>query len=122
MIASYMLISRAVAPPTGTFLAPVRNGAIQLPPPLKTFCDVQGWSLFRFIVRDEDHLTIQPVPAEDAESDFHASLGGDGFLWIPANLRQAVSLGEQSVMLRVENGAISMFLRKVFDTLGFRPR
>ncbi len=110
-----------MTPPAGTFLAPVRNGAIQLPPPLKEYCDAEGWSLFRFVVNGKDHLTMQPVLPEDSAVDFHASLGPDGRLWIPAELRKTVSLGEQSVMLRVENGAISMYLRKVFETLGFRP-
>jgi hypothetical protein len=110
-----------MAPPAGTFLAPVRNGVIQLPPPLKLYCDAAGWSLFRFVVTGEDHVTMQPVLPEDSATPFHASLGPDGRLWIPAELRQTVSLGEQSVMLRVENGAIHMYLRKVFETLGFRP-
>jgi hypothetical protein len=107
--------------PTGTFLAPVRNGAIQLPPPLKVYCEAEGWSLFRFLVTGKDQVTMQPVLPEDSALDFHASLGSDGRLWIPAALRQTVSLDEQSVMLRVENGAINMYLRKVFETLGFRP-
>ena len=107
--------------PGGTFLAPVRNGAIRLPPPLKQYCEAEGWSLFRFVVNGKDHLTMQPVLPEDSAVDFHASLDTDGRLWIPETLRHLVSLGEQSVMLRVENGAISMYLRKVFETLGFRP-
>ena len=110
-----------MTPPSGTFLAPVRNGAIQLPLPLNEYCAAAGWSLFRFVVTGKDQLTMQPVLAEDPAIDFHASLGTDGRLWIPAALRQMVSLGEQSVMLRVENGAINMYLRKVFETLGFRP-
>jgi hypothetical protein len=116
-----MLISRRVPPPAGTFLARVRNGSIQLPPPLKAYCEVEGWSLFRFVVKGDDRLTIEPVLPEDSGTDFHASLDSDGRLWIPAALRETVSLGEQSVMLRVENGAIGMYLRKVFETLGFRP-
>jgi len=107
--------------PAGTFLAPVRNGAIQLPPPLKQYCEAEGWSLFRFVVSGDDRLTMQPVLAEDSAADFQASLSPDGRLWIPAALRKTVSLGEQSVMLRVENGVINMYLRKVFETLGFRP-
>jgi hypothetical protein len=107
--------------PAGTFLAPVRNGVIQLPTPLKQYCDAESWSLFRFVVTGADHLTVQPVLRDDSATPFHASLGADGRLWIPAELRKTVSLGEQSVMLRVENGAISMYLRKVFETLGFRP-
>jgi hypothetical protein len=110
-----------MAPPAGTFLAPVRNGVIQLPPPLKEYCDAEGWSLFRFVVTGDDRVTMQPVLPDDSTTSFHASLGADGRLWIPAELRKTVSLGEQSVMLRVENGAIQMYLRKVFDTLGFRP-
>lgn len=107
--------------PVGTFLAPVRSGGIQLPTPLKQYCESEGWSLFRFVVTGDDHLTMQPVLPEDSAGAFHASLGPDGRLWIPAELRKMVALGEQSVMLRVENGAISMYLRKVFETLGFRP-
>ena len=107
--------------PAGTFLAPVRSGVIQLPPPLRNYCEAEGWSLFRFVVTGDDHLTMQPVLPADSAGAFHASLGPDGRLWIPAELRKTLSLGEQSVMLRVENGAISMYLRKVFETLGFRP-
>jgi hypothetical protein len=69
---------------------------------------------------------MQPIlpkesTADFSDSDFCASLGPDGRLWIPGPLREIVSLGEQSVMLRVEDGAIGMYLRKVFKTLGFRP-
>lgn len=107
-------------PPTGTFLARVRNGVIQLPTPVKRYCDAEAWTLFHFIVVGEDRVTIQPVlPGES--SPFHASLSDEGQLWVPAGLRTQVALGEQSVMLRIEDGAISMYLRKVFDTLGFRP-
>jgi hypothetical protein len=77
--------------------------------------------LFRFVAAGEDHLTMHPVLPKDSAGAFHASLGPDGRLWIPAELRKMVALGEQSVMLRIENGAISMYLRKVFETLGFRP-
>lgn len=106
--------------PTGTFLARVRDGIIQLPAPVKRYCDAEAWTLFRFIIMGEDRVTIRPVfPGET--SPFHASLSGEGQLWVPAGLRTQVSLGEQSVMLRIEDGAISMYLRKLFDTLGFRP-
>lgn len=106
--------------PAGTFLAPVRRGSMQLPPPIKEYCDAQGWSLFRFEAGDRDHVSIEPVlPGETGA--FHASLGPDGKLWVPAELREKVQLGEQSVMLRVEGGGIRMYLRKVFETLGFRP-
>lgn len=110
-----------MTPPAGTFLARVRNGVMQLPPPMNQFCNAQGWSLFRFEVIDEDHLMMHPV-LEGSAMPFHASLDAEGRLWIPAELRETVSLGEQSVMLRIENGVINMYLRKVFDTLGFRPR
>jgi hypothetical protein len=108
-------------PPAGTFMAPVRNGAVQLPPPIQQYCVDQEWSLFRFVVSNQDHVEIRPVmPMEVGE--FHASLGPDGKLWLPAELRAKVQLGEQSVMLRVEDGGINMYLRKVFETLGFRPQ
>lgn len=107
-------------PPEGTFLAPVRKGTIQLPPPMARYCETVGWTLFRFEINGSDLVTMQPVLNDDS-SEFHASLGADGKLWIPVDLRSAVSLGEQSVMLRIEGGAIRMYLRKVFETLGFRP-
>lgn len=108
--------------PAGTFLARVRDGVMQLPPPLKRYCEAKGWTLFHFVVIDEDHLTMKPVLHEDTGVPFHASLDPDGRLWIPEELRKQISLGEQSVMLRMEDGIIHMYLRKVFDTLGFRPR
>jgi hypothetical protein len=108
-----------MTPPAGTFLARVRNGVIELPPPLKRYCEAQAWTLFYFVVVDADHITMNPVLHEDS---FHASLNPDGRLWIPEELRKQISLGEQSVMLRMEDGVLHMYLRKVFDTLGFRPR
>ncbi len=110
-----------MTPPAGTFLAPVRNGAMRIPAPLKEYCDVACWSLFRFEVVDHDHLAMHPVLPDDSSAGFDANLSPDGFLWIPADVRRAVALGEQSVMLRIENGVIHAWLRKVFDTLGFRP-
>jgi hypothetical protein len=53
---------------------------------------------------------------EDSATPFHAGLGPDGRLWIPAELRK------KSVMLRVENGVINMYLRKVFETRGADTR
>jgi hypothetical protein len=88
---------------------------------MKRYCDAENWSLFRFDIVDRDHLAMHPVLPEDSSSNFHASLSPDGFLWIPAPLRNVLELGEQSVMLRIEEGAIHVYLRKVFDTLGFRP-
>jgi hypothetical protein len=126
MIASYMRVSlvltwRTVAAPAGTFIARVRNGAIQMPPPLLAYCQSENWTLFHFRVANEDQLTMLPVLPEDSATEFQASLDSQGTLWIPADIRKLIDLREQSVMLRVEDGAISMYLRKVFDTLGFRP-
>lgn len=108
--------------PGGTFLAPVRNGAIRIPAPIREYCDAGNWTLFRFEVIDADHVKMHPVLHDDAAGDFNASLSPDGMMWIPADVRKSVSLGEQSVMLRIEGGVIHLYLRKVFDTLGFRPR
>jgi hypothetical protein len=116
-----MLISRSVAPPIGTFLAKVRAGAIQFPPPLKAYCDAEGWDLFRVMPADPDRLTLEPVGSDDPVDKLCSSLSADGNLWIPAPLRASVRLAEQSVMLRIENGVVGVYLRKVFDTLGFRP-
>jgi hypothetical protein len=113
-----------MTPPAGTFMAPVRKGAIQFPPPFRQFCEAEGWDLFRILVAGEDHLILQPVLAgdvTDATPGFQASFTPDGKLWIPIELREAVSLGEQSVMMRAGDSVIHVYLRKVFDTLGFRP-
>ncbi len=125
-----------MTPPSGTFLARVREGAVQLPPPLKRFCDDSGWTLFRVERRNRNRLELQPIlPDEPAVFDdpsgsglltgmtdeFQSSLSPEGRLWIPAPLRLLVGLGEQSVMMRVENGAIEIYLRGVFETLGFGP-
>ena len=108
--------------PAGTFLAQVRNGAVRIPAPLRDYCGAENWTLFRFEVVGPDHVKMNPVLPGDTESDFHASLTDEGTMWIPTDVRNSVSLKEQTVMLRVENGAIHLYLRKVFDTLGFRPR
>jgi hypothetical protein len=111
--------------PSGTFLATVRAGAIRFPPPIKAYCDSEHWDLFRVAEADHDHLILEPVIGSDIGSDTDtdscSSLSPDGQLWIPAALRDSVALAEQSVMIRVENGTIGIYLRKVFDTLGFRP-
>lgn len=110
-----------MSPPTGTFLAKVRTGAIQFPPPIKAYCDAERWDLFRVIEADHDRLILEPVIGGDFTDDFCSSLSADGKLWIPSALRESVALAEQSVMMRVEKDAIGVYLRKVFDTLGFRP-
>jgi hypothetical protein len=105
-------------------MAKVRNGAIQFPVPLYNFCVGNHWTLFRVTITTGDRLELSPVlPDEGSETagEYQSSLSSDGVLWIPAVLRELVSLGEQSVMMRVENGAVAVYLRKVFETLGFRP-
>jgi len=113
-----------MTPPSGTFLAKVRGGVVQLPPPWKRFCDASGWTLFRIARRGENCLEMQPVLPDDISGisdEFQSSLSPEGGLWIPAPLRALVGLGEQSVLMRAENGAIHIYLRKVFETLGFGP-
>jgi hypothetical protein len=110
--------------PAGTFLAQVRGGAIQFPPPIQHYCNDNGWTLFRVAMLDDDRLEIVPVLAgddTDVMREYHSSLSQEGRLWIPMVLRELVSLREQSVMMRMEGDAIRIYLRKVFETLGFRP-
>lgn len=95
---------------------------MRIPGPVREYCDAENWTLFRFEVVDADHIAMHPVLPGDASEDFHASVSPEGQMWIPADIRNSVSLGEQSVMLRIENATIHLYLRKVFDTLGFRPR
>ena len=116
--------SREMEPPAGTFLAKVRDGSVQLPVPLRQFCEVSNWTLFRVRPQSPDRLEFQPVLHGDVSEltdDFQSSLSPEGCLWIPAPLRAMVGLGEQSVMMRMENDVIGMYLRKVFETLGFGP-
>jgi len=115
-------------PPAGTFLAKTRDGAIQFPSPLKAYCQAEGWDLFRVVQADADRLILEPVlPEHSGEEEpalvdgFCSSLSDDGKLWIPVELRDSVSLAEQCVMMRIENGAVGIYLRKVFETLGFGP-
>ena len=115
-------------PPAGTFMAKVRAGCIQFPPPMKRWCDTEGWNLFRVIRRGDDLLRLDPILAGDeadldfdVTDEFRTSLQPDGRLWIPETMRDLVSLHEQSVMMRIEDGALNVYLRKVFETLGFRP-
>jgi hypothetical protein len=103
-------------------MAAVRKDAIQFPPPLRAFCDGQGWRLFHIAVEGENHLTIQPVFADDDAPGVYTSFTSDGKLRIPGEVRDAVSLGEQSVMMRAEESLIHVYVKNVFDTLGFRPR
>jgi len=111
-------------PPAGTFLAKVRDGAIEFPPPFRRFCEANEWTLFRVVMLDDDRLEIRPVLPDDNSgfgTEFHSSLSPEGKLWIPVALREMVAMGEQSVMMRMEEGLIRIYLRRVFETLGFRP-
>lgn len=113
-----------MTPPQGTYMAKVRAGCMHLPGPFRTWCAAEGWNLFRVLRRGDDLLRLDPVlPTDDLDvtTEFCSSLEADGRLWIPETLRSLVSLGEQSVMIRAEDGAINVYLRKVFETLGFRP-
>jgi hypothetical protein len=110
--------------PLGTFVANVRGGVVEFPPPVRRYCDSNEWTLFRVSMLDDDRLEITPVlPGDDSDlrDDHISTLSPDGRLWIPSALRELVSLGEQSVMMRVEDNAIRIYLRKIFKTLGFRP-
>src|SRR6201999_2548696 len=104
MIASYIseLEVCLLETPAGTFIARVKNGAIQMPPMLLAWCRAEGWTLFHFRVATEDQLIMMPVLPEDSTLEFQASLTPEGMLWIPANIRGMIDLHEQSVMLRIE--------------------
>lgn len=84
----------------------------------------EGWDLFRIVPGDADRLVLEPILSDEEPEPvdgYCSSLSPDGQLWIPVGLRESVSLLEQSVMMRVEEGAIGIYLRKVFETLGFGP-
>ena len=118
-----MLQSDLTTAPRGTFLAHVRDGVVQFPPPLKGWCEQAGWTLFGIAADTPDRLTLTPVTADTPDDfDSHASsFDPQGRLWIPAGLRALVLLQDQLVMIRVEDGVIRIYLRKVFETLGFGP-
>ena len=105
-------------------MAPVRGGVVQLPPAVAQYCMAAEWTLFRVIPLDHDRLELEPIlpsDLDDMPDEFQSSLSGDGKLWIPAEMREMVSLGEQSVMVRVENGGLHVYLRQMFKALGFGP-
>lgn len=104
-----------MTPPAGNYLAHVRKGTIQFPPPFVRYCAVQNWTRFQILTLDHDHLVLQP------DSDSELELSVDGKLVLPGEVLSATSLGEQSVMLRIDMGLIHVAIRKVFETLGFRP-
>ena len=111
-------------PPAGTFIAKVRGGCIHFPAPIRTWCETEGWNLFRIVQDGCDRLRIHPIfPADDIDvtEEFCSSLEPEGRVWIPEELRRLVAMEEPSVMLRVDGRAINLYLRKVFETLGFRP-
>lgn len=114
-----------MSPPQGTFLAHVRSGHVQLPPPMVRFCAWAEWNFFRITPLDDERLELTPVlpgnDAEDVDEGYHASLSNDGKLWVPSEVRDVVTLGDQAVMMRIEDGVIRMYLRRVFKTLGFGP-
>jgi hypothetical protein len=110
--------------PAGTFLADVRDGLIHLPSPIRNFCEVKGWTLFRLTTLDHDRLEIHPIlpgDQDDVTEELCCCLSAEGQLWIPAAMRESVTLGDQMVMVRIEQGSLRVYLRRVFDTLGFRP-
>jgi hypothetical protein len=83
-------------------------------------------------MRDDSSLELRPIlPGEDAADPIITetlqvsapctSLSDEGTLWIPASMRGPLRLGEQSVMMRIEGDVMAMYLRKVFETLGFGP-
>lgn len=102
--------------PEGNYLARVRKNAIEFPPPIRRFCEEQCWDRFEVLILDKDHLVLRPDP------DGPAMLNSESKLPLTAAIAQASQLGEQSVMLRIEDGLIHVAVRKVFETLGFRPQ
>ena len=102
--------------PEGNYLARVRKNAIEFPPPIRRFCEEQCWGRFEVLVLDKDHLVLRPDP------DGTAMLNSESKLPLTEAIAQASQLGEQSVMLRIEDGLIHVAVRKVFETLGFRPQ
>ncbi len=123
---------RTVNPPSGTFLAKAREGVIQVPPPLKRFCEASGWTLFAVSLRGDRSLELRPIlPGDHTEDPIvtdtlkqnapYSSLSDEGTLWIPASIREPLRLGEQSVMMRIEGSVMAVYLRNVFETLGFGP-
>ena len=50
-----------MTPPVGTFIARVMDGGIELPPAIHAYCGVAGWTLFRFVVVDRNHMVMRPV-------------------------------------------------------------
>jgi hypothetical protein len=83
-------------------------------------------------MRDHSSLELRPILAGEHDADAVvtdslqnsapcSSLSDEGTLWIPASVRGPLRLREQSVMMRVEGDVMAVYLRNVFETLGFGP-
>ena len=71
---------------------------------------------------DNESLTVYPLPHPGAPmSGLKTAVDSAGAITISEEIRQLISLDGQSVMVRIEENVLRIYLRHVFKTLGFRP-
>ena len=111
-------------PPAGTFLATTTDDRVQLPPAIVAFLRESQWTevLVTSSAADEV-ITIYPIPylGVSVETGFTSEMTADGVIAIGDQNRRTVGLNGQGVMVRVESDILRIYLRRVFQTLGFRP-
>ena len=106
-----------------TYLAQTKADRIQLPPAIAEQVRNSGW-LDIMIAADDgnESLTAYPIPHPNAPAEGHTTqLDAQTGLCIGDKLRKQVNLDGQNVMVRFEGDALKIYLRRVFQTLGFRP-
>jgi hypothetical protein len=106
-----------------TYLAQTRGERIQLPPAIAEQVRTAGWlDVLVVPAADNESLTAYPLPHPGApESGFTTHIDDTDGLHISESIRKQIALDGQSVMVRIEEDVLKIYLRRVFKTLGFRP-
>ena len=106
--------------PVGTYIARTEDDIIHLPSPVADYVVEAGWQRVRVVPGDES-VTIVPLPSPDAAGGHDAEVEAGGLVRIGSALQRQLGLEGQHVMVRFEGDTLRVFVRRVFQTLGFRP-
>jgi hypothetical protein len=106
-----------------TYIAQTKGDRIQLPPVIAGQIRNAGWlAVLIAPAEDNESLTAYPLPHPMAPiTGFTTQLDEKDGIHISDAIRRQVSLDGQSVMVRIEDDVLRIYLRHVFKTLGFRP-
>lgn len=106
-----------------TYIAKTEGDRLQLPPAIADYVRRAEW-LDILVSPDSgaECITLFPLPHPDAPpTGFTTRLEPGGALHLSPEVCRLLRLDGQSVMVRVEGDVIRVYLRRVFQTLGFRP-